>query len=271
MRNVMPTLQKKYLWCIYLLLWLCWASECFARPQLQVGIGYNDQLHKNQQGAPYNFEVLLSYQLLSSLGYDVSFIMAPYSKLTELLAEGAIDIAPRETGPTSGNFYYSSAYAEFHDLIFALDSFPAEIGKLDDLTPYSIVSFQNASYSLGPDFQRFVAKAKNYQEVLDHTQAVQMLLKGRVELVILDKTIFYQRLATFKHPATSIRSFNLLPAVQHRFVFTDAGLQQQVEQLLQQWRSSGKLTQLQQKANNSAPEVDKLLRRHQSVHLWPIP
>ncbi len=252
-----------------LLLWALMPATGSARPLLQVGIGYNDQINKSPQGSSYTFEVLLTYHLLTQLGYEINFVMAPYAKLAELLAQQKLHLATRQSGPANPAnpanpaLYYSSPYTTFNNQVFALTSLKSKVSQLADLKHYSITAFQNARHVLGADFYTLSTQAKTYREVMDHTQAVQMLLKGRTQLLILDKNTFYRRLAELKQPTSLVQSFDVLPRVQYRIGFYQPQLQQQVDKLLQQWQASGQLDNLRLQARVSAPEIDKLLRRHQ--------
>ncbi len=234
-----------------------------AKPLLQVGIGYSDQLHAGPQPRSYTFEVLLTYRLFTELGYDVRFVTAPYARLTELLQQQQLHIATRQSGLALKGLFYSSPYTSFDNQVFALAESKVELNNINDLKPYNIVAFQNARQVLGPEFASASQQAKSYQELLDHTQAVQMLLKNRSDLLVMDKNTFYRRLAELKQSETPVVSFAILPKVQYRLGFYQPHLQQQVERLLLQWLASGQLDRLRAEAAQSAPAIEQLLRTHQ--------
>lgn len=238
------------------------ASAAHAKEPLRVGIGYSDHLHQSKQGAANSFDVLLTYRLLTELGYQVNFVVAPYSKLTQLLQQQQLDIATRQS-ETLPLLWYTEPYLEFHNQVFALKTFSGNLPDLAALSQYKIISFQNANVALGPHFAAVVNKAPGYQEVFDHTQAVQMLLKGRTQLLVLDSNTFYRRLAELGASPAQIQSFDILPKVQYRIGLRDKALQQKVGQLLQQWQQSGQLKQLRQDARQSTRDIEKLLRTHQ--------
>lgn len=256
--------SQNYLPLILLLwMWLFWTSESSARPLLRVGIGYSDQVNKSPQGSSYTFEVLMTYQLLTELGYEVNFVTAPYAKLTELLKQHQLDIATRQSGSLNPELYYSSPYSTFNNQVFALHDFSSAIQKPTDLNQYRIVAFQNASKVLGPEFYQVSQQNNAYQELLDHTQAIQMLLKQRTELVVMDKNTFYRRLAELNQPKSLVKSFDMLQPVQYRLGFYQPELQQQVEALLLQWQTSGRLAQMRLQARLSATDIEHLLRSNQ--------
>ena len=159
--------------------------------------------------------------------------------------------------------WYTEPYLEFHNQVFALKTFSGNLPDLAALSQYKIISFQNANVALGPHFAAVANKAPGYQEVFDHTQAVQMLLKGRTQLLVLDSNTFYRRLAELGASPAQVQSFDILPKVQYRIGLRDKALQQKVGQLLQQWQQSGQLKQLRQDARQSTRDIEKLLRTHQ--------
>lgn len=237
-------------------------SVLHAKTTLRVGVGYSDQLNQSTQGSANNFEVLLTYRLLTELGYHVNFVVAPYSKLTQLLQQHKLDLATRQS-VMQPLLWYTEPYVEFHNQVFALKSFAGTLPDLAALTRYKIVSFQNANVALGPEFSAVANIAPGYQEVFDHTQAVQMLLKGRTQLLVLDSATFYHRLQEMGADPAQIQSFDLLPKVQYRIATQDKLLQQQVSQLLQQWQQSGQLQQIRREARISTTDIVKLLRANQ--------
>ncbi len=232
-----------------------------AGPVLRVGIGFTDQIYNSPTGAANNFDILFSYQILTSLGYQVEFVVAPYARLTFLLSEKKIDVATRQAQQLDA-LRYSSPYLQFQNKVFALASFKPDLGDLTDLACCELTAFQNASVALGPAFANVSRRAKTYREVLDHAQAIQLLLKGRTELLVMDERTFYRRLAELNADPNLIRSFHLLPLVQYRLAFHQSALQQQVETQLQRWLAAGELKKIRQQAAQSPAEVSALLQRH---------
>lgn len=238
------------------------SAAAIRKPVVLVGIGYSDQLNMTHQGSNYHLDVTLSYDLFTELGYQVKFIVAPYAKLTQLLQQGQIDVATRQSGQLLPSLYYSSAYLTVHNLVFARKGFAGTIRQINDLKSYPLVGFQNASQVLGEEFANASRLAPSYHEVFDHIQAVQLLLKGRTELLVLNPKTFYRRLAELHQPASAVRSFDVLPRVNYRLAFYRANLQQQAEPLLQQYLRQGTIETIEQQVSKAPEQVEKLLRRH---------
>lgn len=210
---------------------------------LRVGLSQNTAPQKH--GNTIHFEVELFRQLLSELGYRVDFIAAPHARLTRMLQNKELDMAARQGGEPVPGLFYSQPYLEFHNLVFALSDFPHQLHSVQDMSRYSVASFQNASKILGPDFALAMKKSPSFREVVDHNQAVEMLQQQRTQLLVLDKVTFYRRWAEKGLAAHKVRTFDLFPKARHRIGFTDQKLQLQVSQLLQQWQDSGRVAELQ--------------------------
>jgi hypothetical protein len=250
--------------CLRLILFClacCCNAALAAKPEVIIGIGFTDQVNTNHKSSNYHFDVLLSYRLFTDLGYQVKFVIAPYAKLTQLLQQKQIDVATRQSGQLNASLFYSSVYLEVHNLVFARQDFSGHIRKISDLQFYRLTGFQNASHVLGKEFALASQKAPSYREVFDHIQAVQLLLKGRTELLVLNKLTFYRRLAELKQPASAVQSFDVLPRVHYRLAFHQSKLQQQAEQKLLWYLQQGLATRIEQEARQQPDQIEELLRR----------
>ena len=229
-----------------LLLLLCCSFTSVAsegEAPLLVGLSQNSAPEK--QGKTIQFETELFRQLLTELGYKAEFIAAPHARLTRMLQNKQLDMAARQGGEPVAGLFYSQPYLEFHNLVFALSDFPDQLHSIQDMSRYSVASFQNASKILGTEFTQAMKMAASFREVVDHDQAIEMLQQRRIELLVLDKITFYRRWADKGLKPHQVRTFDLFPTAQHHIGFTDAKLQQQVSPLLQQWQDSGRVAELQ--------------------------
>lgn len=239
----------------------CNGTALAAKPKVIIGIGFTEQVNTNRKSSNYHFDVLFSYRLFTDLGYQVKFVIAPYAKLTRLLQQQHIDVATHQSGQLSASLFYSSVYLEVHNLVFAKQDFSGNIQNISDLQFYRLTGFQNASHVLGQEFALASQQAPSYHEVFDHIQAVQLLLKGRTELLVLNKLTFYRRLAELKHPAAAVKSFDVLPRVHYRLAFHQAKLQQQAEQKLLWYLQQGLAARIEQEARQQPDKIEELLRK----------
>lgn len=233
-----------------------------AKPEVVVGIGFTDQINVNHKSSSYHFDVLLSYRLFTELGYQVRFVIAPYAKLTQLLQQRQIDVATRQSGPQISGLLYSPVYLEVRNLVFARKDFAASTLRIEDLRLYSLVAFQNARNVLGSEFNQVTEQALEYQEVFDHLQAVQLLLKGRTDLLVLNKLTFYRRLAELQYAESEVQSFDILPLVQYRFATSNEKLLLKLSQKVQSYLEQDSMREIDLEAFQQPEQVEKLLRMH---------
>ena len=173
-----------------LLLILCCNFACMATPA-PIRVGLSQNLPPDKQGKTIQFETELFRQLLNELGYHhIQFIAAPHARLTRMLQNRQLDMAARQGGEPVAGLFYSQPYLEFHNLVFALSDFPDQLHSIQDMSRYAVASFQNATKILGPDFTQAMHSAPSFREVVDHGQAIEMLLQRRIELLVLDKVTF---------------------------------------------------------------------------------
>lgn len=227
------------------LVMLCWACVLAASEPRVLRVGLSQNAAPERQGNTIHFEAELFRQLLTELGYQVSFVAAPHARLMRMLEDKQLDMAARQGSEPVVGVFYSQPYLEFHNLVFALTDFPDQLHTVQDMSRYSVASFQNATKILGADFARAMKSSPSFREVVDHHQAVEMLYQQRTDLLVLDKVTFYRRWAEKGLAADKVRSFDLFPKARHTIGFTDEKLQQQVSHLLKQWQESGRVAQLQ--------------------------
>lgn len=228
----------------WLLLMCCSLSALADVSPVELRVGLSQNALPQKQGNTIQFESELFRQLLNELGYKVQFIAAPHARLTRMLQNKQLDMAARQGGEGVAGLFYSQPYLEFHNLVFALSDFPHQLHDVQDMSRYSVASFQNATKILGAEFTLAMKTSPFFREVVDHNQAIDMLQKHRTELLVIDKVTFYRRWEEKGLSSDQVRSFDLFPKAQHKIGFTDQKLQQQVSQLLKQWQDSGRVAQL---------------------------
>lgn len=224
---------------------LLFSVTCFSAQAIKVGLSQNTAPEK--QGNTLHFESELVRQLLTELGYPVEFVAAPYARLKVMLKNNELDMALRQDGKPMAGLFYSHPYIEFHNLVFALSDFNDTLRTVQDLSRFSVSSFQNATKILGPDFSQAMKNSPSYREVVDHNQAIDMLQQGRTQLLVLDKVTFNRRWSEKGFSPDQVKTFDLFPKAQYHIAFIDPKLQQQVSQLLKQWQDSGRVAELQLK------------------------
>jgi polar amino acid transport system substrate-binding protein len=109
----------------------------------------------------------------------------------ELFKDGYVDATSIIKENSGLEAYYSDFFMQYHNAAFALKSKHYKIDKMEDLSDYNFVSFQNAHKYLGENFGKIAKKAgKNYTEIADQKQQVYMLLNARTDVAAMDRHIF---------------------------------------------------------------------------------
>jgi polar amino acid transport system substrate-binding protein len=208
------------LWC---LLWLCAAAPGQAR-ELKIIF--------SQYTPPYVFEdktgivVDIVRAALEPAGYSLQPVYVPIGRGFELFAQKRVDGTAiiRENSGLAAS--YSDNFMQYHNRVFALKSRQVKLRKLDDLKGRSIVAFQNAHKYLGEAFGAAMVDQPGYKEIANQETQVLMLLLGRVDLAIMDESIFRYYFAKAIHegkvPApVEYEVFDLFEPTPYKTAFTD--------------------------------------------------
>ncbi len=111
---------------------------------------------------------------------------AALSYLLKMRVDGTAVI--RESSGLKAN--YSDDFMQYYNRAFALKSRQYQLGKRADLKGKGVVVFQAASKYLGEEFGRTVADNPSYKEMANQETQTLMLLLGRIDVAIMDESIF---------------------------------------------------------------------------------
>ena len=143
---------------------------------------------------PYVFEnatgiaVTIVKEALEYKSHTLNPVFINTKRGIELFNYGYVDATAIIKKSSGLKAYYSNPFIEHHNVVFALKSNNYNINDISDMRKYNIIAFQNAKEYLGLEFAKL--SRSNYLEVANQKQAVYKLLKGRTDLVIMDKSIF---------------------------------------------------------------------------------
>jgi len=186
----------------------------------------------SQYTPPYVFEkgdgivVDIVRAALEPAGYKLMPVYVPIGRGFELFAEKRVDGTAiiRENSGLKAN--YSDDFMQYHNRAFALKSRQLKIRNLKDLGGKTIIGFQNAHKYLGEAFGAAVANNPNYKEFANQETQTLMLLLGRIDLVVMDESIFrfYREklVAEGKAPKSAeYEMFPLFPPTPYKTAFID--------------------------------------------------
>jgi polar amino acid transport system substrate-binding protein len=140
---------------------------------------------------------------------------------------------------------YSDNFMQYHNRAFVLKSRNLPIRNLGDLKGKSIAAFQGADKYLGEEFRRVIAGNSKYNEMAQQEAQTQMLLLGRVEVAVMDESIFrfYRQklIAEGKvDKAWDYLGLELFPPTPYKAAFIDAKVRDDFNKRIAAMRKDGR-------------------------------
>ncbi len=200
---------------------------------------------------PYVFEdgkgivVDIVKAALEPAGYRVVPVYVPIGRGFELFAEGRVDGTAiiRENSGLKAN--YSDDFMQYHNRAFALKSRKLTLHNFADFGSMTVVGFQNADKYLGDAFYRAVVSKPSYKEMANQETQTLMLLLGRIDIAVMDESIFrfYREklIAEGKAPrSVAYDVFPLFPPTPYKTAFVDAKVRDDFNRGLAAIRQNGR-------------------------------
>lgn len=172
-----------------------------------------------------------------------------------LLRGGQVDGAINVPLGIDGLFY-SKPVIHYQNRVISRASDQLDIKRLDDLLDFRVVGFQSARQFLGEAYRDLASRHPNYSEVANQQSQVELLLRGRTDVVVMDRNIF-QHLKQSLEPALraiEVASHPILPETPHYVSFTDSTLRDAFDLGLQHLVDSGRYSELLATLKSEQPE-----------------
>ena len=98
-----------------------------------------------------------------------------------------------------------------------------KIEKIGDLKGRSLLTFQGAREYLGPEFAEAVKSSPDYREIAKQQLQINLLYGDRVDLIVLDKYIFYhhRQQNTMVDTSQPIDIWHVFPEITFNVGFVD--------------------------------------------------
>lgn len=205
----------------------------------------------SQYTPPYVFEqgngivIDIVKAALEPAGYRILPVYLPMSRGVELFAEKRVDGTAiiREDSGLKAN--YSDNFMEYHNRAVALKSRKLTLSSFKDFGNLTVVGFQNAHKYLGEEFGRAVAGNPNYKEMADQETQTLMLLLGRIDVAVMDESVFRfyrEKLITEGKASRSVECdiFPLFQSTPYKTAFVDASVRDDFNRGLAAMRRDGR-------------------------------
>ena len=202
-------------------------------------------------------------EALAHKNHTLKPIFVNMGRSFEMFKDGYVDATSIIKKNSGLEAYYSEYFMQYHNAAFALKLRHYDIKTIEDLAKYNLVSFQNASKYLGERFQKVTQISdKKYAEVADQKQQAFMLLKGRVDVAIMDRHIFQfyknELIAEGKiSPNVETELFELFEPTQYRTAFKDEKLRDDFNEGIEFLKVSGRYDEIYDLYSNKYFEIKK--------------
>ncbi|WP_100657915.1 substrate-binding periplasmic protein [Alteromonas flava] len=158
--------------------------------EVTVAIGWNKPpyvVHDTDSG----FELELTRYILSQLNHKMTVIYIPFGRTPSLLKNGQVDIGlTMNTHHDINPDWLSKPYVAYQNVAISLVSNDIVLTTVDALRYHSVVAFQTAKTVLGERYANAVSNRPDYLELPDQQNQVSLLLRGSVDVAIMDENIF---------------------------------------------------------------------------------
>jgi len=187
------------------------------------------------------FEIELVRNVLASMGKTTKFVYTAYERTPKMLAVKEIDAVMTTNNKTIPyQSKLSDVYINYQNVVISLKSKHLKINSIDDLAAFSVASFQNADKVLGEKFGNAVKKSPLFLQIKHQSQQPLLLLKGRIDVIVIDKNIFNYLVAEIgiQNPENIFSFYPIFPKSPYKMAFKDSANVQVFNQVLKQYLSS---------------------------------
>jgi polar amino acid transport system substrate-binding protein len=191
-------------------------------------------------------------EALALAGHELQPVYVPAGRLWSTLLSGQAEAAfpMLMTDHDDSSITFSDIHMRYRNAAFALGSRHLGITHIADLNHFSVLAFQRASFFLGDEFQGMASQNPDYSETARQQSQFDMLLAGRVDVVVMDEHIFHyyeqQRRQMLKDNQTlaEVEPFYLFPPSLYRVAFRGDQITSDFNRGLQMLHASGRYEQI---------------------------
>lgn len=178
---------------------------------------------------------------LKHIGYDVRFEFYPLSRALIELEQKRINLtAPFFLNPPEG-IYVSDPHIIYRPTIISFRDDIPEINEWKDLANYRVATFQGAKGYFSSEFTEAVDAAPAYIENHDMGKLVNILMRHRTDVVVLDYWMFNYYLAksSYADQREKLAFHSVIPEVPAGVAFNDEALRDEFNRGLKAIRENG--------------------------------
>jgi polar amino acid transport system substrate-binding protein len=185
---LLPQLKKYPL--LLVVSFTLFSNLIFAQDQFIVTVGLAKPPYVIQADDS-GYELDLIRNVLKEMGKTATFIYTQFGHSTKMLDVKGVDaVITTNSKVFSDTTLLSDKYITYQNIAISLKRNNLEINEVSDLARFSVASFQKADKVLGKTFADAVSKSPSFLKIAEQSQQPQLLLKGRVDVLIMDINIF---------------------------------------------------------------------------------
>lgn len=214
------------------------SNALLAKDQLVVAVGLAKPPYVIQADDS-GFELDLIRNLLSKMGKSTKYIYTQFGHSSKMLEVEQVDVVMTTNHSVFSDISkLTDEYITYQNIAISLTDKHLTIDKIEDLANYTIASFQKADIVLGPIFANAVDKSLLYMKIADQSQQPKLLLKNRVDVLIMDINIFnyFARELGIKDIKSRFTFHQIFPKTHYRIAFKDKQLVQPFNDVLAQFK-----------------------------------
>ena len=169
------------------------------------------------EDGPSGILVDLLKDCLEPSGYKVRSKLHPYARrLVEFETDSVdvvTDVNEKVINDKKLEGYYTGYVYAYENFLFSLADRKLEVKTIEELSEYSLLSWQGAIAHIGGKYADMAKQHKNYSETYNQKNQLRMLFSRRVDFVQMDGNIYeYYRQQMLKESGLDVTvSVNILP------------------------------------------------------------
>ncbi len=129
-------------------------------------------------------------QAMKTQGINIVPYYIPFARMTSILEQEGINAVAMVEGNKIAARYYSDTTSYFYTSLISLAKHNFHLTELSNLYNKRIMAFQDAS-KVFVDLAELAKNSTHYQEIANQENQVALLFKGRVDFILIDKSIFH--------------------------------------------------------------------------------
>ncbi|MBV8468692.1 MAG: transporter substrate-binding domain-containing protein [Burkholderiaceae bacterium] len=199
---------------------------------------------------------------LESAGYTIQPIYVPIGRGFKMFADKQVDGTTIIQESSGLKAFYSKDFMQYYNRAFALKARNFNIRSIADLGDKSIIAFQNADKYLGTDFGKMAAANHKYKEMAQQEAQVHMLLLGRMDVAVMDESIFrYYRERLISQGAAdksqAYIGFDIFPPTSFKAAFNDPAIRDEFDKGIAAMRKDGRYDAIYKKYTSQYFNIKK--------------